>query len=91
MGETNMLKNRTLLINITDNVGEVSEKRHVNVGEVETDFGANSSKQHHFSQTARRATQYHRQNDREISKKMKESGIIERIGADRGGFWKINK
>lgn len=95
MGEINMLKNRALLINSTNNVGEVSEKRHVNVGEMSEKWKLileliSESSTISAKQLAERLNTTDRTIERYL-KKMKELGIIERIGADRGGFWKINK
>jgi fido (protein-threonine AMPylation protein) len=75
------------------NVGEMSEKRRRNVGEM-------SERQHKILEiivtnktvTARQLSELLNTTDRTIEreiKKMKELNIIERIGGDRGGHWKI--
>lgn len=95
MDETNELKNRSLRINNTDSVGEVSEKCRRNVGEVSERgrlilelIAENSTIS--AKQLAQQLNTTDRTVEREI-KKLKESEIIERIGADRGGFWKIRE
>lgn len=95
MNEMNELKNRNLLINSTDSVGEASKKCRRNVGEVSERgrlilelIAENSTIS--AKQLAQQLNTTDRTVEREI-KKLKESGIIERIGADRGGFWKIRE
>lgn len=95
MGETNELKNRSLLITYTDNVGEMSEKNHINVGEVlEKEKLILELIAVRSTISAKQLAERLNTTDRTIErylKKMKASGIIERIGADRGGFWKIKE
>lgn len=88
--ENNELKKR----NLRADVGEVSEKTLKSVGEVSQRgklilelIAENSSIS--AKQLAERLSTTDRTIEREI-KKMKESKIIERIGGDRGGFWKLN-
>lgn len=64
-------------------VGEVSERGR-RILELLAENSSLSAKQ-----LAERLNTTDRTIEREI-KKMKESEIIERIGGDRGGFWKIN-
>lgn len=87
--ENNELKNRNLRVD----VGEVSEKTQETVGDVSERgrrilelIAENSTIS--AKQLAERLNTTDRTIEREI-KKMKESKIIERIGGDRGGFWKI--
>lgn len=88
--ENNELKNRNLRVD----VGEMSEKTQEAVGDVSERgrrilelIAENSSIS--AKQLAERLNTTDRTIEREI-KKMKESKIIERIGGDRGGLWKIN-
>lgn len=98
LGENNELKNRNLRVDVGEalsDVGEVSEKNAIDVGEVSArekrilELVAENS-----SITAKQLAKLLNTTDRTIEreiKKMKESKIIERIGGDKGGFWKIIK
>lgn len=96
LGETNELKNRNLRVNVGEmpgDVGEMSEKTPEIVGEMSERgkrilalIAENSTIS--AKQLAEQLKTTDRTIEREI-KKMKESKIIERIGGDRGGFWKI--
>lgn len=84
--ENNELKNRNLRVDVGEkpnDVGDVSERGR-RILELIAENSSISAKQ-----LAERLNTTDRTIEREI-KKMKESKIIERIGGDRGGFWKIN-
>lgn len=95
MGETNELKNRDLLINVVDGVGEMSEKYRENVGEMSQRGGriVEMMRKDRYITAKQLAKEFNiteRTIEREI-KKLKEAGVVERMGGDRGGFWKQSR